>query len=135
MENNETYRLCLRKLSGEDLESDGLVDFVDNRITLNKIAYYKRFVFDDNSLLSLFSRNVYESRSMNNSLVMELDDGFIYVARLNISNNLKRRNISVTRFGYHEIVETDNTRFENVLMDYYPNVINQYAANFSDLVV
>ena len=103
---------------------------------MDKIANYIRYSFDDENLLSLFSENVYESKNRNNSLNMRLDENMIYIKLFNLSSDLSDENISVTRSGTHEIIETSGSRLARILLNKtYPNVINKYATNFSDTVI
>ena len=54
IENNETYRLCLRKLAGEEFNNtDGTVDYVARKIMATKIINYLRHVFENASLVDL----------------------------------------------------------------------------------
>lgn len=137
MENNGSYKLCLRKLPGEAFNAtDGIVDFVNKKIEAAKIFYYRRYAFDGDNLLSLAYENVYESKSMHNFVVMDFDDDMVYVKLFNLSSDLSDENISVTRFGRQEIVETSGSRLARIIFDKtYPNVINRYATNFSDAVI
>lgn len=133
-ENNETYKLCLRKLAGEEFSNtDGMVDYVARKITANKIINYLRHVFENTSFVNFQLKNVYEAKSMDNHVEMQLDREMVFVELLNLSNSMTDYNISVARLGMHEIIETDSARFEKMRFnEQYPNVIKIYATNYSD---
>ena len=133
-QNSGEYKLCLRKVGNENITFyDGLVDFINKEMVLGKIVNYLRNNFQGLSLFSLLFETIYQSLNRN-TVVMNLDDDFIYIDRFEILPDLEG-NISITRNSHFEIIENVDKRLLKISNSLYPNVIHEYSTSNIDNVI
>ena len=131
---SDEYKLCLRKVGNENISNyDGLVDFINKEIMLGKIVNYLRNNFQGLNLFSLLFETVYQSLNQN-TVVMDVDDDFIYIDKFEILPDLKG-NISITRNSHFKIIENEDKRLLRISYSLYPNVIREYSTSNIDNVI
>ncbi len=80
------YRLCLRKNIAQQFNNyDGLVDFANKKIELNKIVSYLRYPIKNNQISGLLSSFVYKGLKDLNA-VFSYDNDLIFLKEISISN-------------------------------------------------
>ena len=130
--NGSEYKLCIRKDTIQHFtDYDGIVDFPDNLINLNKIVTYLRYPFENGILTDLIMKPVYGGKDIGNNATMKLDDEFIFINEMFLSNDMAfNRPIALMHAGYHTIIEktenSRNKRYELIENSFYPDVIDYY---------
>jgi len=134
---SSTYKLCLRRLDGMPFNGhDGLVDFVDKKIELNKIVNYLRYPFENNQILSLLMDMVYEGTDVGNKATMDLDDGFVFIDNFYLENNNSDFGlISYLNNGKYAVYEYNDgnevRRYGRFNTEIKPDVIKKYNSYFA----
>lgn len=134
---SETYKLCLRRLDGTPFDDyDGLIDFVNKKIELNKIVNYLRYPFENDQLLSLLMGMVYEGTDAGNKATMDLDDDFVFINNIFIENNNSNFGlVSYVNNGKYAIYEYNNgirvKRYGRFNTEIKPDVIRIYNSFFT----
>jgi len=83
---SSVYRLCLKKSIAQQFNDyDGIVDFANKKIELNKIANYLKYPLKNNKISSLLSNFVYKGLK-NLNAVFSYDNDLIFLNDISLNN-------------------------------------------------